>query len=331
MRTPRQTMTRRNISFYIITYNQKDFVAAAIEAAFAQDYPKLEIVISDDNSTDGTWDIILDTVQKCQQNNPQNHKVVLNRNEENLGICKHINKVVDICSNDIIVCSAGDDISKNDRVSKTVECFDDPDVMMVSSMISYINEQGELLADRDNKRYTAVANPDNIASGKFIPVGCAIACRKSCYNFLNHHKLPDECSYEDVILGMRASLLGKIAQLKEPLVYYRISQNSLTNFDKKSPDLYKKKKAMALHSFLATKAQLDDLTFYIRKFPEKQKQFLKTRHILRNRVARKEQTYWISQYPLPKVILLKLTALFKGKNFFSFLIEVVKSRKNYIP
>jgi glycosyltransferase involved in cell wall biosynthesis len=42
------------VTISIPTYNQEKYVARAIESALAQDYPNLEIVVSDDASTDGT-------------------------------------------------------------------------------------------------------------------------------------------------------------------------------------------------------------------------------------------------------------------------------------
>ena len=320
----KRTTMHQGVSFYIMTYNQEAFAASAVEAAFAQDYPGLEIVISDDNSTDRTWDIIVETVEKCQKNNPLNHTVRLNRNSENLGICNHINKIVSLCTNDIIVCSAGDDISNPDRVSKSVAAFSDPEVMLVSSLITYIDENGKLITDRSNKRYETPAVIENIVTGKALTVGCAIACRRECYNFLNRRPLPPECSYEDVILALRACLLGRIAQIKEPLVAYRISENSLTNFDKSSPAARQKKDAIIKHSYLAARAQLDDFEFFLSQFPDRRNAYRKIHKLLVDKVDRKLQSYWIIQYDLPTCLKLKLSALFKGKNFFRFLSEALK-------
>jgi glycosyltransferase involved in cell wall biosynthesis len=45
------------VSIMIPTYNQEHFIAAAIESALAQDYPNLEIVVSDDCSADSTFQV----------------------------------------------------------------------------------------------------------------------------------------------------------------------------------------------------------------------------------------------------------------------------------
>lgn len=45
------------ISVQIPTYNQENYIERAIKSALAQDYDKIEIVVSDDNSTDNTFTI----------------------------------------------------------------------------------------------------------------------------------------------------------------------------------------------------------------------------------------------------------------------------------
>ncbi len=46
------------VSIMIPTYNQQKYIVRAIESALSQDYPNMEIVISDDNSPDETQAIV---------------------------------------------------------------------------------------------------------------------------------------------------------------------------------------------------------------------------------------------------------------------------------
>lgn len=47
-----------HFSVAINNYNYKRFVAEAIESAFAQTHPPLEVIVVDDGSTDGSADYI---------------------------------------------------------------------------------------------------------------------------------------------------------------------------------------------------------------------------------------------------------------------------------
>ena len=69
------------LSLLIITYNQEDYIRETLEGAFSQNYSPLEIVISDDNSTDGNFSIIKDMVSEYA--GP--HTIIINQNSQNLG------------------------------------------------------------------------------------------------------------------------------------------------------------------------------------------------------------------------------------------------------
>lgn len=59
------------LSIMIPTYNQAPFIEEAIRSALAQDYPDFEVVVSDDASTDGTFETacrILDPRVRCFRN-----------------------------------------------------------------------------------------------------------------------------------------------------------------------------------------------------------------------------------------------------------------------
>ncbi|MEW6406693.1 MAG: glycosyltransferase family A protein [Chloroflexota bacterium] len=95
------------INFYIIAYNQERFVAEAVAGALAQTYSPLEVVLSDECSDDRTFAIMQDMARAFK--GP--HKIVLNRNEKHLGVGAHINRILELCTGDWIVASAGDDVS----------------------------------------------------------------------------------------------------------------------------------------------------------------------------------------------------------------------------
>ena len=82
------------VTFYILTYNHVDIISDAINAALAQTYSPLQIIVSDDCSTDATWEVIKNTVSLYT--GP--HKVEIRRNAVNLGISAHINALWKECS-----------------------------------------------------------------------------------------------------------------------------------------------------------------------------------------------------------------------------------------
>jgi glycosyltransferase involved in cell wall biosynthesis len=67
------TNTSPKVTISIPVYNQEKFVAKAIESALSQDYEHLEINISDDASSDGTWAICEDYKEQPRINIYRNH------------------------------------------------------------------------------------------------------------------------------------------------------------------------------------------------------------------------------------------------------------------
>lgn len=93
-------------------------IAEAVESCLAQDYENIEIVISDDGSSDGTAEILLDYQKKY----PKKIKLILN--EVNQGIVKNSNVALANCSGDLIAFTAGDDVLYSNKVRLQVKAFE---------------------------------------------------------------------------------------------------------------------------------------------------------------------------------------------------------------
>lgn len=72
------------ISFFALTYNQEKYIEESLKGLLSQTYSPLEIIISDDCSTDKTFEIIKKVVSDYKGTN----KILINRNEKNLGLIK---------------------------------------------------------------------------------------------------------------------------------------------------------------------------------------------------------------------------------------------------
>ena len=68
------------VSITIISYNQAHYLEACLESVLSQTYSNIEVIASDDCSTDGSWELI----QRYQVRHPD--KIKGFRNETNLGL-----------------------------------------------------------------------------------------------------------------------------------------------------------------------------------------------------------------------------------------------------
>ncbi|ARN76526.1 hypothetical protein BST97_00080 [Nonlabens spongiae] len=215
------------VSLCIFTYNQQDYIEEAIDGAFSQDYDNLEIIISDDNSSDKTWQLIQEKVARYDGK----HKIKINRNTPNLGIAAHVNKLYyDLSKGDYIAIAAGDDISLPQRVSKSVSYMvDNKGVVALSTRLIYIDKNSQIAAhhkkhiEQDSiydleyflsPDYNHINGPSRFIDRKLI----------DAFTPLNKN-----CPTEDTPMLLRCFLSGKVALLRDELVKYRIHESNVSS------------------------------------------------------------------------------------------------------
>lgn len=105
------------ISVFIVSYNQEEYIAQAIESVLSQSVKPYEIVISDDCSKDRTWEII----QRYQAQYP--NLIRAYRNEPNVGIFRNFNETTRKTTGNLVTCVAGDDFIKPGYFEHVERCI----------------------------------------------------------------------------------------------------------------------------------------------------------------------------------------------------------------
>lgn len=110
------------VTFALFAFNQEAYIRGAVASALAQEYPNLQVILSDDCSTDGTWAALSEMA--AAYDGP--HEVCLNRNSANVGsggLGAHVNRLVELSRGDLLVFAGGDDISHPDRTAALVAAW----------------------------------------------------------------------------------------------------------------------------------------------------------------------------------------------------------------
>lgn len=127
------------VTFALFAYNQEKYIREVVEAALSQNYDRLEIVLSDDCSSDKTFEIKQTLVADYQGA----HAVTLRRNNRNLGLAEHVNQMLAQASGKIVLLAAGDDISVPERTAISVALVDKyPSASAVLLSASVIDKNG---------------------------------------------------------------------------------------------------------------------------------------------------------------------------------------------
>ncbi len=200
-------------SVLLLTYNQEKFIEEALLSILNQDYDNLEIVISDDNSQDGTWKII----QEIITDHP-NKQVILNKNDKNLGVVGNYNRAFSLSSGELIFTAAGDDISLPNRCSSCIEFWlsnNKPDLLAADAYDMAIDgsnlgvKKADPLEDWDFKKW-----------GKKRPYFFG-ASHMMSRKLITINTLDPNLPYEDQCFVLRGIALGTAKNISKPLVLHR--------------------------------------------------------------------------------------------------------------
>lgn len=206
------------LSLVVMAYNQEAFIADTVAAAFAQEYPDLEIVLSDDASPDRTFQIMSDMA--ANYSGP--HKIILNRNPANLGLIGHVNRLFDLVSSDWLVYNAGDDLSEPCRTRIIAETITSEAPFYLYSNVTDLDAAGQPLEVQRNRTRPAILEakslPD-LARAISHALGASSAWHRDL--FTKFGPITETDLFEDQVLMFRARLLGKVSYVDERLLRYR--------------------------------------------------------------------------------------------------------------
>jgi glycosyltransferase involved in cell wall biosynthesis len=102
------------VSVIVPIYNQAEFIRETIDSVLAQDHPNVELVLSDDGSTDGTSDILREYAEETPD------EVVLVTSERNTGIAGAFNRALAAHSGELVAWLGGDDVMLPGKLSRQV-------------------------------------------------------------------------------------------------------------------------------------------------------------------------------------------------------------------
>jgi glycosyltransferase involved in cell wall biosynthesis len=271
------------VTFLVLGYKQEQFIREAVAGALAQTYSPLEIILSDDCSSDRTFEIMREMAAAYR--GP--HKIILNRNPKNLGLGSHINRLMELAGGEIIVIGAGDDISLPERAERIQREFaaSGGKAMAVFSDMTEIDGNGNFLKHADTRPRQGFDHPVQCCRNMLEGItGASNAWHRKVFDVFG--PLQPEIVFEDRVIALRAALLGGIRHIPEPLVKYRRHEsNSVAMFH--STDL--KQARRTLECFLsAYRNSASDLETFINKIQPDFPEASRCRRMIRRRIGKLE-------------------------------------------
>lgn len=208
------------ISVIMPAYNAQNFIRKSIESILNQTLTDLEFIIINDGSSDSTLEII----QEYQRNDSR-IKIL---NQENRGIVKSLNRGIMHSKGDYIARMDADDICWPERLEKQLQYLkENPKIDLISCGYQPIDEHdkniGEPILHPSNENALKIA----LCFSSPICHPGVMAKREVFSNFPYKEKVS-----EDHALWISIARKYLISNIEEPLIKYRITENSLSKRNK---------------------------------------------------------------------------------------------------
>lgn len=134
------------VSFIILTYRNFEGIYDTLDSLFEQDYPNIELIISDDCSPNAkeTLDSIEEYISKNKSDNIKN--IIIRRGNVNLGTVKNINEAIKLSSGEYIKDLGAEDTMVDSHVlSRYREFLDNNNLLICCSKLRGVTESGEII------------------------------------------------------------------------------------------------------------------------------------------------------------------------------------------
>lgn len=221
------------VSVPVITYNSAQTIIETLESIKAQTYPNIELIISDDCSTDNTVEICREWLEK---NKGRFAKTELLTVEKNTGVAGNCNRAAAACTGEWKKGIAGDDIMMPNCIHDCMDYVENhPDVIYLFGRCTAFGTDEERCKEIDamfDYSFFDMSQDQQlrrlIVEGNCIPATAVFINRKGeeQTGVTNDERIPYMEDWPKWINLIKAGV--KLHFVDEVLVKYRVSENSLS-------------------------------------------------------------------------------------------------------
>ena len=214
----------KTISVAIATYNGVNYLAEQLESILKQTRPAADIIIVDDCSQDGTWQLL----HRYQQKYSRVIKIFCNN--QNIGACKTFERAVNLTSGDYVALADQDDIWLETKLALLVNEIGDGELIHSDAIV--INNQQQVI----NPSLLALIGfkADCTFFERLLREGVHGCCLMMSRKVANLAKtIPDGFVFHDFYYNLVAAASGKVLTYPGALIYYRVHDNNACGLDTK--------------------------------------------------------------------------------------------------
>jgi glycosyltransferase involved in cell wall biosynthesis len=228
------------VSIALCTYNGEKFLAEQLDCIINQTYQNLEIIITDDVSTDNTKQIIEAYQQK-------DSRIKFYQNEKNLGYNKNFEKACSLTTGEYIAISDQDDIWELHKIETMMREWKNNALLIYSISRDFYGDAPERGEQNKPIRLYEGSLPEKLVFDSPIHGHSMMFKRELLLAAL---PFPSDVFY-DWWLSMIASSIGRVDLVAETMTYHRMGMNNnsrvLTSITEKEERIDKLRKQSIHH------------------------------------------------------------------------------------
>lgn len=229
------------VSIVMPNYNCEKYISQAINSILRQTFRDFELIIVDDGSTDSSWEIIRRFAQ-------EDSRIVAMRNDNNIKICKTLNRGILIAQGKYIARMDSDDVAHADWLEKIMlfmEAKENAHVGVCGANFYMIDHNAKRIGQKDFPHTDRECRDAFWFRNPFAHN--TVVIRKECFEHCGYYD--EEYLYaEDLELWMRFGQKYDLHNIQQYLVDYRIFGGN---------SILKKQKMMIRNTLKARKAARD--------------------------------------------------------------------------
>ncbi len=210
------------VSVVMPVYNTAGYVAQTIDALLAQTFRDFELLILNDGSTDDTLAI----VQAYAKRDPRVRVI----SRDNKGIVASRNELIAECRGKYMAANDADDLSVPDRLEKQVAYMEaHPECVLLGSRVIVMDPFGSPTYITEHKLTHDEIEKELLGNGGgWAVVQSSMICRTDAARKIGGYRGEHPVFSEDHDFYLRIAELGKVANLPDPLAWYRRHYSSTT-------------------------------------------------------------------------------------------------------
>lgn len=207
------------VDILLATYNGEKYIKEQVESILNQTYENIQIIISDDCSTDKTRQVL-----KEYENN---EKIKIFYQEKNLGYVKNFEFLLKQVESNLYMLSDQDDVWKKEKVEKSVEKIESEKLDLVFGDLEVVDENLNTLYKSYNRYMHLIHKIKKYQKDYRLQylyncmTGCTIISRKNWIDKVLPFPTNSKYMIHDYWLGLVIALNGKVGYIEEPYILYR--------------------------------------------------------------------------------------------------------------